>query len=1043
MSSTTCTRCRTPVPSGSKFCPECATPVPAFSPAPGPPPDPAVAAPAPAVAPAGSAPETVIDGKYRVLASLGEGGFGSVYRVEDLLLRREFALKTLHAQHGSDTRMRERFLREARVLLDLAHPNLVAVRHAGEWRGQLYLVEDLCPGEPLAAVLKREGRLPGRAVLRLAGAILRGLEHAHAKGVVHRDLKPANVLVEAALGGGWNVKIVDFGVAKVLEPEGDPDGKGDTFSLTGTGAMIGTPSYMSPEQSQGKKLDARADLYALGVILYELVVGRRPFRADTLMELVIKVAQEPPPRFETVGAADDPRGLEALVLRALAKDPKDRPPSARHMLNEVKALLEAPQPGRRPTTFPGLSESGAPSGRTASGTASAASVASAGVARPQVTAPITPLPTAGRWSIPSWGGRAAAAGVALLALGTGAWWLLRGSGPAAAASPPAVASSNPETPPARMSPDLAVLRSEFDTVKRAAETALPKGELVAGEHPFEAAVRIARDFADRRRDGAIASEAAAFVTELERREAEAVKAGHDEALTEAREKLALGERAGAATQLRRASAFVPKSEAAAAVELELKAADAKAGFADVKGRALAVVPADPSPGEHPYGAAIDMVRAFAEGPNAGASAAEAREFVHRLETQEAEAVKAAHDKAVTDARERLLARDWAGAAASVRRAFGFLTASTEAVALDAQLKLGRAKESFESAKAKARELLPSGELQPGEHPYGAAIDFARSFAEGAEAEPIRQEAADFVASLQKQATNAVQAAHDKAITDARLAMEKGDLDAAEQAVARAAGFWPASTQVGELRASVPKAREVARGGKEAGKAPSGTPSSPAAPQGKGNESRADGEFAWSPYARFGPGSMTKTRHKMTAPSGTSPYVIESRWVSRDRGRVTLKSEYREEGRPPSTSEYVDDASTYKTLGREVLSIAGLQVPFTARTGTNVVEGLKVILKFWTMEPSGISFVRESDMPSGSDHHRRLFTPTSIRFDERLTVAGRRLSCVLVEGDDKGTAQSHNRYWYSAEVPGFEVRSEILDNVSTRWESELLEFVAKP
>ncbi|MBI3268532.1 MAG: SUMF1/EgtB/PvdO family nonheme iron enzyme [Planctomycetes bacterium] len=347
-----CLVCRTPVPPEVEACPACRTPVPRAKSArlgrgPSPPgPAPASAPPPsqPPPAPAGSSlatPPTAIP--------LGTaGGFGEVYRVHHRVLRCDLALKTLHPGLVPDPNIRERFFREARILMGLIHANLVPMREVGEWQGRLYLTMDLCPGETLSALLKRRGRLPAREAARLALPILCALEYAHGKGIVHRDLKPLNLIVSEGSTGGWDVKVLDFGVAKILHEGGPMDNEGP--SLTATGAMIGTLAYMSPEQAQGLEIDARSDLFSMGAVLYQAVTGRRPFEGRTPRETVMKVLLHAPPPFEEAGVTDgDLPGLEALILRALAKEPAERPASARDFRHELERLLGG---GRRAGSTP-------------------------------------------------------------------------------------------------------------------------------------------------------------------------------------------------------------------------------------------------------------------------------------------------------------------------------------------------------------------------------------------------------------------------------------------------------------------------------------------------------------------------------------------------------------------------------------------------------------------------------------------------------------------------------------------------------------------
>ncbi|MBI3271058.1 MAG: SUMF1/EgtB/PvdO family nonheme iron enzyme [Planctomycetes bacterium] len=294
---------------------------------------------------------TLVDGKFGIVAFLGAGGFGTVYRVQHCMLRRDFALKVLLPSHVPDPQLRERFFREARILMDLQHPSIVPVREVGEWRGLLYMVLDYCPGETLAALLKRRGRLGARETARLGIAILRSLEHAHGKGFVHRDLKPANLILAQDSSARWDVKVLDFGIAKVLEK---PDLTGQQEpGLTSAGALIGTLEYMSTEQAQGQPVDARSDLFSLGALLHQAATGRRPFEGQNPREVLFNILLKPPPTFVACGTPDEELpGLEALLARAMSKLPSDRPTSARAMRHGLEGLLEERRvrPGKSPTS---------------------------------------------------------------------------------------------------------------------------------------------------------------------------------------------------------------------------------------------------------------------------------------------------------------------------------------------------------------------------------------------------------------------------------------------------------------------------------------------------------------------------------------------------------------------------------------------------------------------------------------------------------------------------------------------------------------------
>ncbi len=327
-----CPVCHASVATGSKNCTVCGASLPVTLPGL---PD----SPESGADPAELVPGVGIDSKYQVLERLGSGGFGDVFRGRHLMLHRDQALKTLHPFLAVDPGMRERFFREARVLMDLMHPNLIAVRDVGQWRSLLYMVMDLCPGETLTSILEKRRKIPGPEAIQLLLPVLRALEHAHAKGVIHRDLKPANLMVFRNEKFEVEVKVLDFGIAKLLDRAGLKD---DESQVNTAGLQMGTPQYMSPEQAQGLEMDARTDLYSLGVILYTMVTGAHPFRGKTPAEIMKKLLLDPMPPFSSQGAEDEPRGLEAVVARLLAKKPEGRPASARELAESLEKLLADP-----------------------------------------------------------------------------------------------------------------------------------------------------------------------------------------------------------------------------------------------------------------------------------------------------------------------------------------------------------------------------------------------------------------------------------------------------------------------------------------------------------------------------------------------------------------------------------------------------------------------------------------------------------------------------------------------------------------------------
>jgi serine/threonine protein kinase len=272
---------------------------------------------------------------YRVFELIGAGGMGRVYRAEDTALNRAVALKVL-AAHPDDRLATERFLREARALASVPHPNLVTVYQAGADRGVVYLAMELLKGETLEARARR-GPLPPREVARIGAQIAAGLGAIHARGLIHRDIKPSNIwLVEPDAGDGrpeCDVKILDFGLAR------SADG---TAQLTEVGTVLGTPAYMSPEQARGADLDARTDLFSLGCVLYALATGCPPFGSSNPLSQAVMVATEAhvPAREQNPAV---PAALGALIDDLLATDPNERPLTA----DEVRERLHGARASRR------------------------------------------------------------------------------------------------------------------------------------------------------------------------------------------------------------------------------------------------------------------------------------------------------------------------------------------------------------------------------------------------------------------------------------------------------------------------------------------------------------------------------------------------------------------------------------------------------------------------------------------------------------------------------------------------------------------------
>jgi eukaryotic-like serine/threonine-protein kinase len=292
--------------------------------------------------------EEVIAGRYVLAGELGAGGMARVVRARDLVLDRWVAVKLLPT--GTvDATSRERFRREARSSARFSHPNAVATFDAGDDAGQLYLVMELVDGPSLAQVLARDGPLAVDAAVRIADGVLAALDAAHAAGLVHRDVKPGNVL----LGAGGQVKLADFGIARRLDDL--------AHDLTATGIVVGTPKYASPEQLAGRPATAATDLYATGVLLYEMLAGAPPYDGATPATVAAAHLSAPVPDVAAV-RPDVPAAVAAAISRALAKDPAARFPSAAAMRSELASRTTPyPRPSPMPATVLSPSPSPSPS----------------------------------------------------------------------------------------------------------------------------------------------------------------------------------------------------------------------------------------------------------------------------------------------------------------------------------------------------------------------------------------------------------------------------------------------------------------------------------------------------------------------------------------------------------------------------------------------------------------------------------------------------------------------------------------------------------
>jgi serine/threonine protein kinase len=278
-------------------------------------------------------------GQYRLLRELGSGGMGIVFEAEDEWLNRRVAVKVLRADLPAEQVARERFLREARAMAAVEHENVCTIYQVGEADGRPYMAMQLLSGESLETRLDRDPRMPTAEAARIGREIAAGLAAAHAKGLVHRDVKPANVWLEASTR---RVRLLDFGLALAR----------DNTSLTHSGFVIGTPAFMSPEQARGEPLDGRSDLFSLGIILYLMTTGERPFDGATAMVVMRNLELHQPLRVN-VKRVDIPAPFSNLVMELLAKDRKDRPASAAIVADRL-ARPEVVRPTHLPVAPPAL-----------------------------------------------------------------------------------------------------------------------------------------------------------------------------------------------------------------------------------------------------------------------------------------------------------------------------------------------------------------------------------------------------------------------------------------------------------------------------------------------------------------------------------------------------------------------------------------------------------------------------------------------------------------------------------------------------------------
>jgi len=369
-------------------------------------------------------PGDIVAGKYRIEHTLGSGGMGVVYQVTHRVTGKRFALKWLLPEVATQADAAKRFIREAQVAGRFEHPNVVEVYDVGSDDGSFYMVMELLEGESLADRITRQGALTVADTCRLLIPCMRGVAEAHSAGIVHRDLKPANIFVcRPTKETPESAKVLDFGISKVEVLPGEL-----SHSMTRTGVLMGTPYYMPLEQMRGRDVDHRVDVYAFGVVLYQVLAGELPFQADSFSDLVLLVASNTPHALDEL-VPGVPPGLAQVISRAMARDPADRYPDLQGLIDALAQFDPKQSESLRPYSAP------APGASSRPPTAAVSKTLAVTLERPiqDSLAHPTPLSTESRPDLLSLPAalarrrlvRIASVAAAALVCGVTAWWLQR------------------------------------------------------------------------------------------------------------------------------------------------------------------------------------------------------------------------------------------------------------------------------------------------------------------------------------------------------------------------------------------------------------------------------------------------------------------------------------------------------------------------------------------------------------------------------------------------------------------------------------------